>query len=42
MSDDLDKVGANVVLFHGCPQRCMQNPIEGFLEVEVYEDFFCC
>ena len=34
--DDSDKVGADVVLFHGCPQSCMQNPVEGLLNV--YED----
>ena len=34
--DDLDKAGADVVLLHGCPQRCMPNPVEGLLEV--YED----
>ena len=34
--DDLDKVGADVVLLHGCPQSCMLNPVEGLLEV--YED----
>ena len=34
--DDSDKVGADVVLFHGCPQSCMSNPAEGRLEV--YED----
>ena len=34
--DDLDKVGAHVVLLHGCPQSCMPNPVEGLLEV--YED----
>ena len=34
--DDPDKVGADVVLLHGCPQRCMRNPTEGLLEV--YED----
>ena len=34
--DDLDKVGADVVLCHGCPQSCMPNPVEGLLEV--YED----
>ena len=33
---DLDKVGADVVLFHGCPQSCMPNPVEGL--PEVYED----
>ena len=31
-----DKVGANVVLLHGCPQSCMPNPVESLLEV--YED----
>ena len=34
--DDLDKVGAEVVLLHGCPQSFMLNPVEGLLEV--YED----
>ena len=34
--DDLDKVGADVVLLHGCPQSCMPNPFEGL--PEVYED----
>ena len=34
--DDLDKVCADVVLLHGCPQICMPNPVEGLLEV--YED----
>ena len=34
--DDLDKVYADVVLLHGCPQSCMPNPVEGHLEV--YED----
>ena len=34
--DDSDKAGADVVLLHGCPQRCMLNPVEGLLEV--YED----
>ena len=34
--DDLDKVGADVVLLHGCPQSCMPYPVEGLLEV--YED----
>ena len=34
--DDSDKVGAGVVLLHGCPQSCMPNPNEGLLEV--YED----
>ena len=27
--DDLDKIGADVVLLHGCPQSCMPNPVEG-------------
>ena len=34
--DDLDKVCADVVLLHGCPQSCMPDPVEGLLEV--YED----
>ena len=34
--DDLDKVGADVVLVHGCPYTCMPNSVEGLLEV--YED----
>ena len=34
--DDSNKVGADVVLLHGCPQICMLNPVEGLLEV--YED----
>ena len=34
--DDLDKVGADVVLLHGCPQSRMPNPVEGLLET--YED----
>ena len=34
--DDLDKVGADVVLPHGCPQSYMPNPVKGLLEV--YED----
>ena len=32
--DDLDKVGADVVLLRGCPQSCMPNPVEGLLEVD--------
>ena len=27
--DDLDKAGADVVLFRGCPQSFMPNSIEG-------------
>ena len=34
--DDSDKVGADVVLLHDCPQSCMPNLVEGLLEV--YED----
>ena len=34
--DDLNKVCADVVLLHGCPQSCMPNPVKGLLEV--YED----
>ena len=34
--DDSDKVGADVLLLHGCPQSCTPNPVEGLLEV--YED----
>ena len=32
----MDKIGADVVLLHGCPQSCMPNLVEGLLEV--YED----
>ena len=31
--DDLDKVCADVVLLHGCPQSCMPDPVEVLLEV---------
>ena len=34
--DDSDKVGADVVLLHGCSQSCIPNPVEGL--PEVYED----
>ena len=34
--DYSDKIGANVVLLHGCPQCCMSNPVEG--RPDVYED----
>ena len=34
--DDLDKVGADVVLLHDCPRSCKPNPVKGLLEV--YED----
>ena len=34
--DDSDKVGADVVLLHGCPQSCMSYPVESLLKV--YED----
>ena len=36
VSDDSDRVGADVVLLHGCPQSCMPNQVKGLLEV--YED----
>ena len=32
--DDLDKLGADVVLLHGYPQSCMPNPVEGVLEAD--------
>ena len=32
----MNKVCADGVLLHGCPQSCMPNPVEGLLEV--YED----
>ena len=32
----MDKVCADVVFPHGCPQSCMPNPVEGLLED--YED----
>ena len=31
----MDKVCANAVPLHRCPQSCMPNPVEG---LEVYED----
>ena len=31
-----DKDGADVVLLHGCSQRCMPNPVEGLFEVSEY------
>ena len=34
--DDMDKVGADVVLLYGCPQSCMPNFVEGHFEI--YED----
>ena len=34
--DELDKVCADAVLLHDCPQSCMPNPVEGLLEG--YED----
>ena len=34
--DDSDKVGADVVLLHGCPQSCMQNLLDALFEV--YEE----
>ena len=35
-SDDSDKVDADVVLLHDCPQSGMPNPVEGLLEVYEY------
>ena len=49
--DDSDKVGADVILLHGCPQSCMPKPVEVLLEVcdclkllSIYFDLFvdCC
>ena len=34
--DDLDKVCADVLLLHGCPQSCMLNSVEGLHEVESF------
>ena len=34
--DDSDKVGADIVVLHGCKQGCMPNPAEGL--AEIYED----
>ena len=34
--DDSDKLGADIVLLHGCQQSCMPNHVKGLLEV--YED----
>ena len=31
--DDSDKVGADVVLLHGCPQSCTPNPVKGLCEL---------
>ena len=33
VSDDSDKVGADVILLRVCPQSCMPNLVEGLLEV---------
>ena len=30
--DDSDRVGADVLLLHGCPQSCMPNAVEVFLK----------
>ena len=30
---NLDKVGADVVLLHGCPQSCMPNHVKGLHQV---------
>ena len=32
VSDDSDKVGADVVLLHGCPQSCSQTLSKAFLK----------
>ena len=29
---DSDKAGADVILLHGCLQRCMPNPVEGLFK----------
>ena len=34
--DDLDKVGADVVLLHGCPQSCVKNPVEGLQSLKTW------
>ena len=34
--DDSNMFGADIVLLHGYPQRCMLKPVEGLFEV--YED----
>ena len=34
--DGSDKVGADIVLLHGCPKSCILKPVEGLLEG--YED----
>ena len=31
--DDSNKVGADLVLFYGCPKNCMPNPVGGLSEV---------
>ena len=31
--DDSNKVSADVLLLHGCPQSCMPNPVEDLLDV---------
>ena len=36
VSNDSDKVGADIVVLHGCTQGCMPNPAEGL--AESYED----
>ena len=30
--DDSDRVGADVLLLHGCPQSCIPNAVEVFLK----------
>ena len=34
--EDSDKISADVLLLHGCPQSCKPNPVKGLHEV--YED----
>ena len=34
--DNSNKVGADVVLLHSCPQSCMPNHVNGLLEVFEY------
>ena len=38
--DDSDKVGADVVLLHGCLQSCMPNPVEGLRDLAGAGDIF--
>ena len=38
--DDLDKVCADVVLLHGCPQSYMENSVEDMAEVQLVLEIF--